>query len=178
MVQQYTPPVYVVPAQKGGGGRGAVLIGSLIGMAALGGGYLLYSRYGLVRAKISDFTVSPTTVKAGDTIKATISWQNTGVKPYAFDVVIFFGDIKTMTGWGGLLPDVSSIPLEKQDTTISVTVPSDVIAQKYDAHAVICDATETDIGKVYALLTKQGLVTVEEGVPSPAGIQAFSMSKT
>lgn len=169
------------PVKKGSGERGAVIIGSLVGLATiLGGGLFLYSRYGVIRAKLSDFIAGPTYVKAGDTVIAAISWQNTGVKPYNFDVVIFFGDINTMTGWGGLLPDVSSIPLEKQDTTICVTVPSTVVAQKYDAHAVICDATDLGGGqykldKVYALLTKQGLVTV---LPNVLGeISGFSMSK-
>lgn len=183
MVQQYTPPIYILPQDRGGGGKGAVLIVSLLGLTALAaGGYLLYSRYGLVRAKISDFTVSPTTVKAGDTIGASISWQNSGVKLYAFDVVIFFGDINTMTGWGGMVPKVSSTPLQKQDTTISITVPSTVSAQKYDAHAVICDAEDLGGGqyklnKVYALLTKEGLVTVGGAAPGTIEILAFSISK-
>ncbi len=168
--------------------RGAVLIGSLLGLSALGaGGYLFYSRYGLVRAKISDFTVSPTSVKVGDTIESIISWQNSGVKPCAFDVIIFFGDVKTMTGWGGLLPKVSSIPLQKQDSTISIDVPAGVSAQSYDANAVICDAEDLGGGqyklnKVYALLTKYGLVTVGGGGPPPppgdsVEIVAFSLSK-
>lgn len=168
---------------KGSGEMGAVLVGSLLGITALGaGGYLLYSRYGLVRAKISDFTVSPTSVKVGDTIHATISWQNSGVKPYAFDVVIFFGDVKTMTGWGGLFRDVSSNPLQKQDNTISLRVPSGIAAQIYDANAIICDAEDMGVGqyklnKVYALLTKEGLVIVEGAAQGSAGIPAFAVSK-
>jgi hypothetical protein len=183
---QYPYPVYVGARERGGGGKGAALLAVVLGLGALGaGGFLLYSRVGLVRAKISSFTVSPTSVAVGDTIEASISWQNVGVKPYDFDVVAFFGNIDTMEGWGGLMPDASTIPLQKETTHFSITVP-DVPAQAYDGHAIICDATDLGDGtyrldKVYAIVTKKGLVTVggpPPPPPPPAVVEILALALT
>lgn len=178
----YPFPVYVAPQGRRGGGGGAAVLVVLLGLGTLGAsGFFLYSRYGQVKAKVSEFTVSPTSVNVGDSIEASISWQNVGVKLYDFDVVLFFGNIDTMEGWGALVPDISTIPLQQETTDFSITVP-DVPAQTYDAHAIICDAEDLGDGqyrldKVYAILTKEGLVTVG-GPPEQAAVEIIALALT
>lgn len=165
---------------------GAVLIGSLLGIGALGGAAYLLATQGNVEAKVSDFSVSPVSAKSGDSLAATITWANTG-KLYSFDVIIFFGDLANMDGFGGLLPKVRPIPRVEKTSVIQVTVPSGVAAGQYDVSALICDAVQGGDGtftvtKTYAVLTKQGLLTITGGEPPPppsgqAEVSTFSMAK-
>ena len=170
-------PIYVMPwgGQQyerrggGGGGGGGVILGiGLLGVLAVGGGAILWSTYGQVKAKITSVSLDKTSVDPGAAIATEIQWQNVGVKPHSFDVVAWFGDLEAMTGWGGLVKDVGSIPLQSFTTVVHATVPAGTAPGRYDVTGVICDATELESGgyrldKVYGTITRRGLLLVKGG---------------
>jgi hypothetical protein len=130
-----------------------------------------------VTAKITDFSITPTSGSPGEMVTATIKWQNTGSKDYSFDVVCLF-DEKTdgVSGWGGVLLDVSSKAGENKTSTIEITIPS-VAAKRYDGYAIICDVHQVsggyEIDKIYDSMVKEGLLEVS----LPVEITAFALSK-
>lgn len=161
-----------------------VLLGSILGLGALGGGIYIIATRGNVEAKVTDLTLTPAEAKPRDNLSAKITWTNTG-KLYTFAVIVWVGDPATMSGWGGILPEVRPIPRMEQQSTIQVTVPENVATGKYDVSAIICDATVSSEGlytitKTYAMITKQGLLTITGGVPPPpdeAVVSTFVMAK-
>jgi hypothetical protein len=131
-----------------------------------------------VKAKVLDFSLTPTSGSPGQKVTATIKWQNTGTKDYLFDVVCLF-DEKTngLSGWGGLLLDVSAKAGEEKTSTIQITIPS-IAARRYDGYAIICDVHEVEPGryssdKIYDTMMKEGLLEVS----LPVEITAFALSK-
>jgi len=131
-----------------------------------------------VKAKVLDFSITPTSGSPGQKVTATIKWQNTGTKDYLFDVACLF-DEKTngLSGWGGLLLDVSAKAGEEKTSTIEITIPF-VAAKIYDGYAIICDAHQVEPGryeidKIYDTMVKEDLLEVS----LPVEITAFALSK-
>jgi hypothetical protein len=110
--------------------------------------------------------VSPLTVKAGQSIKTTVQWTNTGTETYKFDVLVIMGDFPDGPLYIiGLALDQQASPGQTITTTLtSGAVPSELIrAAAYDLFVAICDfdtSTRSIIGNPYAWCVTEGCITV------------------
>jgi hypothetical protein len=95
--------------------------------------------------------VTAITVKAGQAIKATVTWTNTGSQAYNFDIVIAMGDYDPTTGnFSGKVIAVAWDQPSNPGQQVTTTVTSPALgsewvrATAYDVAVFICDATVTD----------------------------------
>jgi hypothetical protein len=114
--------------------------------------------------------VSAITVKAGQAIKTTVTWVNTGSQAYSFDVIVIMGDYdpatKKISGYViGKALDQASSPGQLVTTTMtSPAIPSDAVrAEAYDLIVAICDWDDVNhqfINPPYAFCWNDRLITV------------------
>jgi hypothetical protein len=114
--------------------------------------------------------VSAITVKAGQAIKTTVTWTNTGSQAYSFDIIVIMGDYDPSTGnvsgyiIGKALDQPSSPGLPVTTTMTSPSIPSGAVrATPYDLIVAICDWDDVNqkfINPPYVFCWNDGLITV------------------
>jgi hypothetical protein len=111
--------------------------------------------------------VSAITVKAGQAIKTTVTWTNTGSQAYSFDIIVIMGDYPNGPFYliGKALDQylAAGKTSDPPTTVTSQPIPSDLVrATPYDLIVVICDWDDVNNKVItqYAACLSPDLITV------------------
>jgi hypothetical protein len=109
--------------------------------------------------------VTSLAVKAGQAIKTTVTWMNTGSQAYSFDIIVLMGDYPDGPFYiiGKALDQASSPGQSVTTTMTSLAIPSSLVrATPYDLIVTICDWDDVNSKPTaqYAACLSTDLITV------------------